>query len=74
MYSLPTVRAGVGLHTKKGNDMKLAIITDGGIVVLVTDDIQDYDLSKPMPKAIIVGEIEDTIDNIHVGQRYGDTP
>ena len=41
--------------------LKLAIITSEGVVVLVADDLREYDLNKPLNQADLIERLRDQI-------------
>jgi hypothetical protein len=38
--------------------MKLALITEDGVVITLIEDIEEYDLSKPFARAEVIDEIQ----------------
>ncbi len=44
--------------------MKLVVIDNEGIVWDITDDLEGYDLSKPMAASSIIGDIQSVLEDI----------
>lgn len=42
--------------------MKIQIITDEGILIETIEDAQEYDLSKPVAKAMLCEQIKDALE------------
>jgi hypothetical protein len=51
-----------------GCSMRLVIVDDDGRVIDVVDDIEDYDLSRPLAAAEIIHELKSTLDRIQSAQ------